>query len=220
MTLTLYKSNAQFPVSTSEKQPPGDSERARRSNRAQGANAPQDGPAEVSVCLNAHRHNGVARGHMSLERTQLAPAGSHVSGKRRKRRLSSVGESVGHAARWDNGMGEGSRQCWLVPPTGSRCNTSGSVTGLSMHRDAPGRLLPVIMPAGVAPAQAIETHCGMDVAALDVTTAKAGGCLGMWVGASVAEAEGATVDEAAIREAEIPGDRDGPGTPRCASTGD
>jgi hypothetical protein len=49
----------------------------------------------------------------------------------------------------------------------------------------------------------------VDVAALDVTTTKASGGGDVWVGASGAMAEVATVDEVTVGEAEIRGDRDG-----------
>jgi hypothetical protein len=71
-----------------------------------------------------------------------------------------------------------------------------------MSRDAAESLLPVVVPTQAAPAQAIPTHGLADVADLDVTTAKAGGG-GTWVVSSGAKAGVATVDEVAIKEAEI-----------------
>jgi hypothetical protein len=54
-----------------------------------------------------------------------------------------------------------------------------------------------------APTQAIATHGAVNVAALDQTTTKAGGDGDMRVGASSAKAEVATIDEVAVRDAEI-----------------
>jgi hypothetical protein len=68
----------------------------------------------------------------------------------------------------------------------------------------------VVVLMQVAPAQAIAAHGVVDIAALDVTTAKAGGGGDMWVGASGGchfKSEMATVDED-IREAEVWCDRE------------
>jgi hypothetical protein len=54
------------------------------------------------------------------------------------------------------------------------------------------------MSMRVAAAQAIETHGVVDIAALDVTPTKTSGGRDMWVGASGAKTEVATVDEVAI----------------------
>jgi hypothetical protein len=51
----------------------------------------------------------------------------------------------------------------------------------------------VIVPTRVAPAEAITSHSVVDAPALDVMIAKAGGG-GMWVGASGAKLEVATID--------------------------
>jgi hypothetical protein len=60
-----------------------------------------------------------------------------------------------------------------------------------------------------ATAQAIATYGVVDVAVLDVTFTAARGSGDMWVGASGAKAEVATVDEVTFREAEIRVDQDG-----------
>jgi hypothetical protein len=71
------------------------------------------------------------------------------------------------------------------------------------------RLLPVVVPTRAAAAEAIAALCLVDVAALDVTTTKASRGGDVRVGASCAKAEVATVDEVAVGETEIRGDRDG-----------
>jgi hypothetical protein len=53
VTLTLHKSHIRCPVGTGKKQPPGDSQRARRRSIAQGTKVPHDGPAEALVRLEA-----------------------------------------------------------------------------------------------------------------------------------------------------------------------
>jgi hypothetical protein len=75
--------------------------------------------------------------------------------------------------------------------------------------DAAESLLPVVVPTRAAPAQAIAAHGVVDVAALDVATTKASCGGDVRVGASCASSKVATVDEVAIGEAEIRGDRDG-----------
>jgi hypothetical protein len=52
-------------------------------------------------------------------------------------------------------------------------------------------------------AQAIAAHGLADIAALAVTSAKAGGGGNMWIAASGITADVATVDEGTMREAEI-----------------
>jgi hypothetical protein len=51
-----------------------------------------------------------------------------------------------------------------------------------------------------AAAEAIAAHGVVDVTALDVSTTKASGGRDVWVGASGAKAEVATVDEVAVGE--------------------
>jgi hypothetical protein len=70
-------------------------------------------------------------------------------------------------------------------------------------------LLPVVVPTRAAAAEAIAAHGVVGVAALDVTTTKASGGGDVRVGASCAKPQVATVDEVAVGEAEIRGDRDG-----------
>jgi hypothetical protein len=65
-------------------------------------------------------------------------------------------------------------------------------------RDAAESFLPVVVPTQAAPAQAIATH-----GVVDVTPTKTSGGGDMRVGASIAKAEVETVDEVAVREAEI-----------------
>jgi hypothetical protein len=67
----------------------------------------------------------------------------------------------------------------------------------------------VAVPTQATAAEAIAAHGVADVAALDVTTTKASGGRDVWIGASGDKAEVATVDEVAVGEAEIWGDRDG-----------
>jgi hypothetical protein len=57
--------------------------------------------------------------------------------------------------------------------------------------------------------QAFAAHGVVDVAALDMTATKASCGGDVRVGASCAKVEVATVDEVAVREAEIRGHRDG-----------
>jgi hypothetical protein len=47
------------PVGTSKKLPPGDSQRGRRRESAQGTKVQHDGPVEVSTRLDGGRHRGV-----------------------------------------------------------------------------------------------------------------------------------------------------------------
>jgi hypothetical protein len=101
------------------------------------------------------------------------------------------------------------------PLTANRGNANGSVTGFRARiaaragGDAAESLLPVVVPTREAAAEAIAAHGVVDVAALDVTTAEASGGGDVRVGASCAKAEVATVDDVAVRETEIRGDRDG-----------
>jgi hypothetical protein len=67
----------------------------------------------------------------------------------------------------------------------------------------------VVAPTRAAAAEAIAAHGVVDVAALDVTTTKESCGGDVRVGASGAKAEVATVDEVAVREAEVRGHRDG-----------
>jgi hypothetical protein len=67
-TLALQKSDSQFPVGTSKKRPPGNSQRACQRNIAQGAMVLRDGPAEVPVFLDAGRHKGVTGVQMARMR--------------------------------------------------------------------------------------------------------------------------------------------------------
>jgi hypothetical protein len=61
----------------------------------------------------------------------------------------------------------------------------------------------VVVPMRAAPAQTIASHVVVDVASLDVRSTKAGRGWDMLAGASGAKEEAATVDEVAIREAEM-----------------
>jgi hypothetical protein len=67
----------------------------------------------------------------------------------------------------------------------------------------------VVVLTRAAAAEAIAAHGVVDVAALDVTTTNGSGGGDVRVGASGTKAEVAAVDEVAITEAEIRGDRDG-----------
>jgi hypothetical protein len=58
-TLTLHKSQSQFPVGTSKKRPPGDSQRTIRSDISQGYEGTADAPAKVPIRLDAGRLKGV-----------------------------------------------------------------------------------------------------------------------------------------------------------------
>jgi hypothetical protein len=60
-----------------------------------------------------------------------------------------------------------------------------------------------------APAQAITTHGMFDIATLDVNITRTSVGGDVWVGASSAKAEVATVDEVAVKEAETRVDRGG-----------
>jgi hypothetical protein len=69
-------------VGTSKDRSPGDGQRVRRRDVAEGTNVPHDGPAVVPVRLDASRHKGVARVQMDGMRLVLTPAmqsGSHAS---------------------------------------------------------------------------------------------------------------------------------------------
>jgi hypothetical protein len=96
------------------------------------------------------------------------------------------------------------RKCnWAL--YGVQCTRIAARSG----RDAAESLLPVVVPTRAAPAHAIAAHGVVDVAALDVATTKANRGGDVRVGASCAKLKVATVDEVAIGEAEIRGDRDG-----------
>jgi hypothetical protein len=60
----------------------------------------------------------------------------------------------------------------------------------------------VIVPARAAPTQVIAPHGVVDGTALDVRNAELGGGGDMWVGASGAKAEEATIDAVTIRVTE------------------
>jgi hypothetical protein len=115
--LTLYKSHTQFPVCTSEKRPPGDSKRAFGSDITQGTNVLHDGLAEVPVLRIARKHIIVPGVHASHVHTVLAPVPQGGSGAT----CLESGGIVVLAARyimqmWDQGVGAGSHQCWIVHP--------------------------------------------------------------------------------------------------------
>jgi hypothetical protein len=98
-TLTLHESYTQFPVGTSKEGPPGDNQRAYRRDVAEGTKVPHDGPAKVTVRLDAGRYKGVARVQMAGMHPVLIPvtqSGSRVS------RLGGGG-NVGRAARMNHG---------------------------------------------------------------------------------------------------------------------
>jgi hypothetical protein len=88
----------------------------------------------------------------------------------------------------------------------SRCNVNGSVTELPAHiadsasRDARESVLPVIVLARAALTQVIARQAVVDVAALDVTRARALG-VDMWVCASGANVEVTVVDVVTTSEA-------------------
>jgi hypothetical protein len=111
--------------------------------------------------------------------------------------------------------GKGHLNVSTRPLTAHRSYANGSVTGLRTRiaalagGDAAESLLPVVVPTGAAPAEAIAAHGVADVASLDVTTTKASGGGDVRVGAGCAKADVATVDEVTVGEAEIRGDRDG-----------
>jgi hypothetical protein len=107
--------------------------------------------------------------------------------------------------------------------TYKRGSASGSATGLCTRiaarsgRDAAESLLPGVVPTQAALAQAIAAHGVVDVAALDVATTKASCGGDVRVCASCAKSKVATVDEVAMGETHMRGDRDGvqisPSTP-------
>jgi hypothetical protein len=78
-----------------------------------------------------------------------------------------------------------------------------------VRADATESLLPADVRTGAAPVQAIAAHGVVYIATLVVETTKASCGGDMRVGASCAQWKAATVDEAAIGEAEIRYDRDG-----------
>jgi hypothetical protein len=144
------------------------------------------------------------------------------------------GSNVGRAARLNHGdiqqggtMGRGKGYLNVGTPrlTAGRCNANGSITGLHLRittragGDAAQSFLPVVVPTGAAIAEEITTHGVVEIAALVVTTTKTSGGGDMRVGASCAKAEVPTVDEVAVREAEIRVDWDAvqvsPGVPAC-----
>jgi hypothetical protein len=112
-------------------------------------------------------------------------------------------------ARWDRGSGEGSLRCRPAPPDGQRLQRRrkrkwAPYTHYSPHGgDAAEGFLPVVMSTRAAPAQAIATHGVVDIAALVVTPTKRTGGGDMWVGASHAKSEVASVDEVPFGDAEI-----------------
>jgi hypothetical protein len=193
ITLTLNKIHTQFPVGTSKKRPPGDSQRPRQRNIAQGTKVPHDGLAEVPVRINAGRHKGVTRVQMARMRRVCAPVTQSYSG------ALCVGGSgnVGRAARMNHGdIQQGETMGWgkghLVSTrllTANRCTANRSVTGLRTC---------IASRAGwvsmrVAAAEAIAAHGVVDIATLDVTTTETSGDGDIRVGASSAELEVATV---------------------------
>jgi hypothetical protein len=111
--------------------------------------------------------------------------------------------------------GKGHLNVSTCPLTGNRGNANGSVTGLRLRiaaragGDTDQSLLQWVVPTRATASEAIAAHGVVAVAGLDVTTTKATGRGDVRVGASFPEAEVATVDVAAIREAEIRGDRYG-----------
>jgi hypothetical protein len=172
-TLTLHKSHTQYPVGTSKKQPPCNSQRPRRRGIAQGTREPHDGPAKVPIRLDAGRHKGVTGVQMACMRPLLAPVAQSGSGTSRR----GGSGSVGRAARMSNGnfqqdgtMGRGKRHLNVGPRplTADCCNANGSVTGLHtpitarVGGDVAESFLPVAMPTRVAPAQTIATHGVVD----------------------------------------------------------
>jgi hypothetical protein len=145
---------------------------------------PHDGPAEVPVRLNAGRHKGGARVQMAGMRPVLIPvmqsgcSASRLGGDR----------NVGRTARMKHGdiqqggtmgRGKGHLNVSTCPLTAERSSANGSITGLCTRiasrtgGDAAESLLPLVMPARAAAAEAIAAHGVVDIAALDVTTTKA-----------------------------------------------
>jgi hypothetical protein len=96
----------------------------------------------------------------------------------------------------------------------------GSVRAFQPARkgDAAESFLPVVVTTRADPTQAFALYGVVDVAALDVTTTKAGAGRDTWVGCSGAKAEVATVDKVTIEEAKIRVDQDGlPVSPRVSA---
>jgi hypothetical protein len=86
-------------VSTSKERSPGDSQKARRRDVAEGTKLPHDGPAEVPVRLDARRHRGVARVQMAGMRQVLIPVTQRGSSASRL----GGGGNVGSAERMNHG---------------------------------------------------------------------------------------------------------------------
>jgi hypothetical protein len=214
ITLTLHKSHTQFPVGTSTNCAPGNSQRARRRDISQGTKVPHDGPAEVPVHLDTGRHRCVTGVWMTHRRPVLAPDTQSGSGASR---LGGSG-NVGRAERMNLGdiqqgrtvgAGEGSPQCRPEPPDSQplqrqqKCKWAPHAHDSLRVGDVAESFLPVVVPTQAAPTQAIATHGVVNVAALDVTTIKTCGGGDMWVDASSYKAEVASVDDVAVREANI-----------------
>jgi hypothetical protein len=113
------------------------------------------------------------------------------------------------------GQGKGHLNVSTCALTANRGNANGNVTGFRTRiagragKDVAKSLLPVVVPTRAAAADAIAPQGAVDVAALGLTTTKASGGGDVRVGASCAKAEVSTVDQVAVRETEIRGDRDG-----------
>jgi hypothetical protein len=186
------------------------------SDFAQGTKVPHDGRAEVPVRLNAGRHKGVARVQIAGMCPVLIPvtqSGSVAS------RIGGYG-NVGCAARMKHvhqggtmRRGKSHLNVSTFPLSAIRGNTNGSVTGFHsclQHAggDAAESLLLVVVPTRAAAAEEIAAYGVVDVAALDLTTTKESVVEDVRVLACCAKEEVATVDEVAVGEAEIRGDRD------------
>jgi hypothetical protein len=129
-------------VDTSDKRPPGDSQRARRRDSAQGTKVPHDGPAEVPVPLDAGGHKGVTGVQMTRMRHVLVPVQqAQLPGAQSGSSTARLGGggNVGRAARVDHGdiqhcgtvgRGNGHFNVGLRPLTANSCNANGSTTGL------------------------------------------------------------------------------------------
>jgi hypothetical protein len=102
------------------------------------------------------------------------------------------------------GLGKGHLNVSPRPLTANRCNANGSVTSLCAQitartgGGAAENFLAVVMSTREASSQVLATHGVNDIAALDVTTKKPSGGGNMWVAASSAKVEVATVDEVAV----------------------
>jgi hypothetical protein len=96
----LQNSRSQFLVCTSKKRPAGDSQRVRQRDITQGTQVPRDGPAEVSVCLEAGRHKGVAGVYMSGMRPALAPVTQSGSGASHLGRTSNAARAAINYSTW------------------------------------------------------------------------------------------------------------------------